>query len=79
MTPISHSLTHDTGKDDDNRYFKGRDARNHVVRCTCGWAYSSTHLDCKSHGLDHVVEFNPRRWDDPKRYDKHIKVAVAAE
>lgn len=67
--PISHELTH----------IKGTDARNHVVRCTCGWAYSSTHLDCKSRALNHVIEYNVRRWDDPRRYDMRPAALIAAQ
>lgn len=77
--PISHELTHDTGKDKNDRYLTTRNARNHIVRCTCGWAYSSTHLECRALGLVHVIEYNPRRWDDQKRYDKSLNIGTAAE
>lgn len=48
----------------------GTNARNHVVRCTCGWAYSNTYLAVRERGGMHRVLFadEDRRWNDPKRY-----------
>lgn len=48
-------------------FTKGTDARNHVVRCSCGWAYSSTFLACRERTVDHVSENNYLRWTDPRR------------
>lgn len=50
-------------------YTKGSDPRNHVVRCSCGYAFSSTYLAVRMRGAVHVRRFaeEHRTWADPKR------------
>lgn len=51
------------------RYENGTDARNHVVRCSCGWAFSSTYHDTRKRGNlhTHVFHDEDRKWNDPRR------------
>ena len=49
-------------------HIKGTDARNHIVRCACGWAYSSTLLECRQMAHNHLLENNEYKWNDPRRY-----------
>jgi hypothetical protein len=46
---------------------KGTNPRNHIVRCSCGWAYASTHHDVTEIGYEHQRKNNPLTWLDPKR------------
>ena len=46
---------------------KGTHANNHIVKCKCGWAYSSTHLDCVAVGHGHLLENNEFAWHDERR------------
>lgn len=48
-------------------FTKGTDARNHVIRCSCGWAYSSTFVACRERADGHAEENNYLRWTDPRR------------
>ena len=48
-------------------YTEGTDARNHVARCSCGWAYGSTYNDCRSKGFSHVDNNSRLYWNDPRR------------
>jgi len=34
-------------------YEPGTDARNHIARCSCGWAYSGTHLEVRRQAVLH--------------------------
>lgn len=51
------------------RYEKGTDARNHIVRCSCGWAFSSAYHDTRNRGDLHMRAFKDedRRWNDKRR------------
>lgn len=56
---------------------KGSDPNNYVIRCVCGWAYSSTFLECDKHANHHLHDSKgeERRWDDPLRqYDSRYHV-----
>lgn len=52
---------------------KGTDARNHVVRCTCGWAASDTFKDIRKRGEFHLRQDNPLAWNDPARQFQSAK------
>lgn len=54
-----HSLTFHTGTD----------ANNHVVRCACGWSFSSTYHAVRDRGQTHALafKFEDRTWNDPRR------------
>ena len=51
------------------KFESGTNARNHVVRCKCGYAYSNTSLAVRARGLVHlqVFEGEIHRWNDPRR------------
>jgi hypothetical protein len=51
------------------RHKPGTDARNHIVRCSYGWAYSSTFLAVRARGSVHQEVFATEldRWDNPRR------------
>lgn len=48
---------------------KGTDARNHVAKCACGWAYCNTRKRVLDRISDHMraFEHEPRAWNDPLR------------
>ena len=46
---------------------EGTDARNNIVRCECGWAYSGTYHEVHTRALSHQARNNTLRWDDPMR------------
>ena len=48
---------------------KGSDPRNHVGRCTCGYAYSGTFKAVSERMAVHKSEFTDehRAWNDPRR------------
>lgn len=50
-------------------FTKGSDARNHTVRCKCGWAHANTAKACQIHGKWHIEDSAAfkQRWDDPAR------------
>lgn len=50
-------------------YIEGTDARNHIVKCGCGWSFSSTHNAVRERGRFHVAAFDNelRAWSDPQR------------
>ena len=48
-------------------FLPGDHPRNHVVRCSCGWAYSSTYKDIRLRGKEHVSEDNQFDWHDERR------------
>ena len=68
---MTHQLSHDTGLDRDGECLPGRDCRNNVIRCSCGWAYSGTYRDVEHRGATHVDVFERnderRKWNDPRR------------
>ena len=39
------------------RFKAGSDARNHIVSCECGWAYSGTYRGVRKRGAVHVEVF----------------------
>ena len=43
--------------------------RNHIVRCTCGWASSGTWKAVHERGPIHLIVFRheTRAWNDPDR------------
>jgi hypothetical protein len=47
----------------------GTDPRNHIVKCSCGWSFSSTYKGVRDRGLIHQQVFakEEHRWDDPLR------------
>ena len=51
------------------KYEDGEDARNHIVKCTCGWAYSGTWKTVRERGPVHMRVFRDedKRWNDPRR------------
>lgn len=55
------------GTKHDLTYIKGTDARNHIVKCSCGFAASDTYLSVRKRGQYHIEQKNPLRWDDPRR------------
>ena len=48
-------------------YQKGTHPRNHVVRCSCGWASADTHNLVRKRGEYHKNQSNPLAWNDPGR------------
>jgi len=50
-------------------YFPGRDPGNCGVRCSCGWAYSSSYLSVRGRAVQHHLAFRRERlrWNDPER------------
>lgn len=53
----------------DLSYQEGTDARNHVAKCSCGWAGSETYLGVRDRGNLHKIVFadEDRLWRDPRR------------
>lgn len=45
----------------------GSDPRNWKVKCSCGWAFSTTQKGCNQMRMFHTREDSPYRWDDPRR------------
>ena len=65
-----HHLTYDLGRPQGSKtYYPGRDSRNIIVRCSCGWAYSGMLFTCEQRGLIHTGAFRRelREWTDPDR------------
>jgi len=68
-----HKITHDDGLDPEwhDCYLPGRDARNHLVTCSCGYRCSGTFLEVEKRGTVHVELFNrndeQHAWNNPRR------------
>lgn len=56
-------MTHQTN------FTLGTDARNHIVRCSCGWAFSGTYIAIRDRANIHRYAFKDeyRKWNDPQR------------
>ncbi len=63
-----HRITHDDGSR-DGEYEAGRDCRNHLVTCSCGYKYSGTFNEVERRGEIHIEKFHQeyRAWNDPRR------------
>ena len=50
-------------------FIAGTDPRNHVVKCSCGWAFSSTYKGVRERGQTHQEVFaeEERKFNDPLR------------
>jgi hypothetical protein len=68
---MKHAITYDNGRDKDGEYRVGRDPRNHICICTCGYRYAGTSPAVARRGAEHVEIFNrnsePREWSNPGR------------
>jgi hypothetical protein len=66
-----HKLNHDSGQGEDGKYHPGRDPRNRIVTCSCGWGYSGTFREVEHRSATHVEIFErnneQRAWNDPRR------------
>ena len=67
---MKHQVVFDEGKV-DGEYRAGRDCRNHIAICSCGYRYSGTFNEVAKRGATHVELFNlnaePREWSNPGR------------
>jgi hypothetical protein len=51
------------------KYDEGTDARNHTVKCSCGWGFAGTYKAVRERGPIHCAIFRneQRAWNDPER------------